>query len=213
MDYYDPNLPAYPPSASASASASGSTSMPRAARSASRSTYLDVEAGSSVSLGAYAGYTNGAGAASASPAAKKRGRPAKHRPSPSSLDPGSPYTANGHLGLGKGSGSGKGKGRLPGRHRKKPADAYCSFCLQTAERNKTGEPERMVSCHLCGRSGHPSCLNMKTARLKRMVFTYEWTCNECKICEFCSAKGDDVSRHGHFEPSAGAALRWARAER
>jgi hypothetical protein len=199
LDYYDPTVLAYPASASASMSASGSTSMPRAARSASRSTYLDVEGGSFMGAGVGGGYGPGHanGGGTSSPAVKKRGRPPKHRPSPSSLEPGSPYTANGHgglyPGLGKGFGSGKGKGGGPGRPRKQKADTNCSFCLQTAERNKAGEPERMVSCHLCGRSGHPSCLNMKTARLRRMVFTYEWTCNECKVCEICSAKGDDVS--------------------
>lgn len=31
-------------------------------------------------------------------------------------------------------------------------------------------------------------------RLKRKVLEYEWVCIECKTCEVCLVKGDDVSR-------------------
>ncbi|NWH91701.1 REQU protein, partial [Aegithalos caudatus] len=36
---------------------------------------------------------------------------------------------------------------------------YCDFCLGDSKINKkTGQPEELVSCSDCGRSGHPSCL-------------------------------------------------------
>lgn len=50
----------------------------------------------------------------------------------------------------------------------------------------------MVSCHLCGRSGHFSCLDMGSAELIRMVQSYDWTCIECKTCEKCEAKENEV---------------------
>ncbi|KAJ9110843.1 hypothetical protein QFC19_001352 [Naganishia cerealis] len=44
-------------------------------------------------------------------------------------------------------------------------DELCSFCQGTDESNKTGQAELMLTCERCGRSGHPSCLSMRTARL------------------------------------------------
>lgn len=71
-------------------------------------------------------------------------------------------------------------------------DKFCSFCAGTKKRNKLGEPEKMVSCSICRQSGHPTCLNMY-GRLAKTVFTYDWVCLNCKVCEFCAAKGNDVS--------------------
>jgi hypothetical protein len=71
-------------------------------------------------------------------------------------------------------------------------DVLCSFCRGTEASNKVGVPEQMVSCCRCGRSGHPKCLNMNTA-LTEKVLSYDWCCIECKTCEVCMSKGDDVS--------------------
>lgn len=72
-------------------------------------------------------------------------------------------------------------------------DPNCSFCYGTDKRNKQGVPERMVSCHRCGRCGHPSCLQMESPQLIETIFGYKWNCMECKACEVCQIKGDDVS--------------------
>ena len=72
-------------------------------------------------------------------------------------------------------------------------DQYCSFCAGTDDRNKQGQPEQMASCARCGRSGHPSCLNMQNSKLRAKVMTYDWCCIECKTCEVCAVKGEDVS--------------------
>ncbi|WVR09292.1 hypothetical protein IAU60_006357 [Kwoniella sp. DSM 27419] len=97
-------------------------------------------------------------------------------------------------------------------------DSYCSFCQGTDASNKRGDKERMVSCVMCGRSGHPSCLSMEHQSLRRKVMTYEWHCIECKTCAwFCpkcpqppppssSRKGKDrasVDAHAdHATPTA-----------
>ena len=39
--------------------------------------------------------------------------------------------------------------------------------------------------------GHPSCMQLK--RVADVVRTYPWKCIECKNCELCQEKGDDVS--------------------
>jgi histone acetyltransferase MYST4 len=56
----------------------------------------------------------------------------------------------------------------------------------------------MVGCHKCGRSGHPSCLEMNN-KLAKAVMLYKWSCLECKVCEACNSKGDDVSAMPAFE--------------
>lgn len=73
-----------------------------------------------------------------------------------------------------------------------PRDDYCSFCSGGISANKLGQPEPLVSCFKCGQSGHPSCCNMY-GRLAKVVFTYNWACMNCKVCEVCNQKGDDVS--------------------
>jgi hypothetical protein len=73
-------------------------------------------------------------------------------------------------------------------------DPYCSFCTGTKAANKLGRPENMVSCHLCGRSGHFSCLDMTSPDLISIVQSYAWTCIECKTCEECALKENEVSQ-------------------
>ena len=43
---------------------------------------------------------------------------------------------------------------------------------------QNGEPEELVSCSRCGRSGHPSCLQF-SPEMTAMVKTYPWLCLEC----------------------------------
>ncbi|WWD01998.1 hypothetical protein V865_000036 [Kwoniella europaea PYCC6329] len=83
---------------------------------------------------------------------------------------------------------GKGKGKQPAVFR----EPICSFCAGTDKINKLSRAERMVSCTLCGRSGHPSCLNMEEGGLITVkIQSYDWQCIECKVCESCKVKGDD----------------------
>jgi len=59
---------------------------------------------------------------------------------------------------------------------------YCDFCLGNQENNKkTGSAEELIGCAICGRSGHPTCLQF-TDNMKISVKKYPWQCIECKTC-------------------------------
>lgn len=79
-----------------------------------------------------------------------------------------------------------------GRRKKQTVNsAYCDFCLGDADENKkTGEPEELVSCADCGRSGHPSCLQF-TEIMTMNVKKYKWQCIECKSCHLCGTSDND----------------------
>ncbi|CCO28928.1 hypothetical protein BN14_02928 [Rhizoctonia solani AG-1 IB] len=59
------------------------------------------------------------------------------------------------------------------------------------------DSEKMASCAHCGRSGHPSC--MEIPQLGDIIRSYPWRCQECKECEICKAKGDDCDRGWHCD--------------
>ena len=71
--------------------------------------------------------------------------------------------------------------------------AICSFCLGTAERNRQAKREDLLSCHECGNSGHPSCLQYSPALVTR-IKAEPWLCLECKKCMICdrAANADDL---------------------
>lgn len=90
------------------------------------------------------------------------------------------------------------------RRRAQPRQRECGFCGE----KKTARTERMATCHECGRSGmaasisfasaslicvsaHPTCLQLGPS-IGELIQTYEWVCIECKKCEICLTKGDDV---------------------
>merc|ERR1711936_52924 len=71
------------------------------------------------------------------------------------------------------------------------ANNYCDFCLGDATENKkTMEPEVLVSCSDCGRSGHPTCLQF-TDNMIVSVKKYPWQCIECKSCGLCGTSDND----------------------
>ncbi|GAB1601024.1 zinc finger protein ubi-d4-like isoform X1 [Argonauta hians] len=68
---------------------------------------------------------------------------------------------------------------------------YCDFCLGDSQENKkTRQPEGLVSCSDCGRSGHPSCLQF-TPNMIISVKKYPWQCIECKSCGLCGTSDND----------------------
>ncbi|KDQ56969.1 hypothetical protein JAAARDRAFT_58448 [Jaapia argillacea MUCL 33604] len=78
----------------------------------------------------------------------------------------------------------------PVKKKRKPRrEEECSFCEGSDAKNRDGEPEVMVTCVECGRSGHPSCMNLRESA--DIVRSYPWKCIECKPCEICKEKGDD----------------------
>lgn len=82
---------------------------------------------------------------------------------------------------------------VPSSQRAEPMD-LCAFCQQPADRPKENTPKLLISCFECGSSGHPACLRWGRKPTKvRSALSYEWRCIECKKCEICCDKGDDVS--------------------
>ncbi|KAG1747116.1 uncharacterized protein EDB91DRAFT_1334870 [Suillus paluster] len=77
----------------------------------------------------------------------------------------------------------------PKRKRKPRRELECGFCQGDDKKNKQGEPEVMLTCEECGRSGHPSCLQL--GAIADTICSYPWKCMECKTCEICQEKGDD----------------------
>ncbi|CAD5234210.1 unnamed protein product [Bursaphelenchus xylophilus] len=68
----------------------------------------------------------------------------------------------------------------------------CDLCMGSKELNKkTNVPEELVSCHDCGRSAHPSCVNF-TPNMLVTTKKYGWQCIECKSCTFCGTSEDDA---------------------
>ncbi|GMS86796.1 hypothetical protein PENTCL1PPCAC_8971, partial [Pristionchus entomophagus] len=67
----------------------------------------------------------------------------------------------------------------------------CDFCDGTRlENKKTKQPEELVTCHDCGRSGHPSCLNF-TENMRLSTSKFGWQCIECKSCAICGTSDND----------------------
>ncbi|KAI0329070.1 hypothetical protein GY45DRAFT_920930 [Cubamyces sp. BRFM 1775] len=81
----------------------------------------------------------------------------------------------------------------PFKKRKRPParEEECGFCHGNDSRNKNGDPELMVSCVDCGRSGHPSCMGLDN--MGDAMRSYEWQCATCKSCSVCRRKGNEAS--------------------
>ncbi|XP_014669721.1 PREDICTED: histone acetyltransferase KAT7-like isoform X2 [Priapulus caudatus] len=81
---------------------------------------------------------------------------------------------------------------LRGRHQPLSfdPDPVCSFCLLTAEENKQGSPEDLISCARCGNSGHPSCFRF-SEKLTEKIRSYKWLCYKCKACEICDTSKNE----------------------
>ncbi|XP_061166136.1 zinc finger protein ubi-d4-like isoform X1 [Saccostrea echinata] len=90
------------------------------------------------------------------------------------------------------SGTASEKGGRSGMEKRDiSANNYCDFCLGDSEENKkSNQPEELVSCSDCGRSGHPTCLQF-TANMIISVKKYPWQCIECKSCGLCGTSDND----------------------
>ncbi|KAM5538485.1 hypothetical protein V8D89_007818 [Ganoderma adspersum] len=81
----------------------------------------------------------------------------------------------------------------PVKKRKRPVarEEECGFCSGNDSENRQGQPELMVSCVDCGRSGHPSCMDLDN--MGNAMRSYEWQCATCKSCNVCRRKGNEAS--------------------
>ncbi|CAJ0914180.1 unnamed protein product, partial [Mesorhabditis belari] len=66
----------------------------------------------------------------------------------------------------------------------------CDFCNGDRFKNAQGKAEDLVSCHDCGRSGHPSCLKF-TPNMQLSTTKFGWQCIECKSCAICGTSEND----------------------
>ena len=72
-----------------------------------------------------------------------------------------------------------------------PPSGYCDFCLGDSSFNKKSlQPEELIGCSECGRSGHPTCLQF-TDNMLVSVRKYPWQCIECKTCTLCGTSEND----------------------
>ncbi|XP_022251988.1 histone acetyltransferase KAT6A-like isoform X2 [Limulus polyphemus] len=72
-------------------------------------------------------------------------------------------------------------------HKKAVPIPICSFCRGTAESNREGVSEELISCADCGNSGHPNCLKYSPELTARVQNT-RWQCIECKTCKVCGSR-------------------------
>ncbi|TFK93998.1 hypothetical protein K466DRAFT_36586 [Polyporus arcularius HHB13444] len=81
----------------------------------------------------------------------------------------------------------------PLKKRKRPParEEECGFCSGNDSKNRDGQPELMVSCVDCGRSGHPSCMGLDN--MGDAMRNYEWQCATCKSCSVCRRRGNAAS--------------------
>lgn len=69
-------------------------------------------------------------------------------------------------------------------------DAKCRTCDGDRQKNKLGRPELLVHCASCGKSGHPSCLDL-TPDMIPHIRKYSWHCTDCKLCAQCNDTADE----------------------
>ncbi|XP_074657747.1 uncharacterized protein LOC141910814 [Tubulanus polymorphus] len=65
----------------------------------------------------------------------------------------------------------------------------CRLCFLTAECNRFGVVEQMLTCSDCQTEVHPTCMNY-SEDLARRARDSPWQCYDCKTCCICSEAGD-----------------------
>lgn len=69
-------------------------------------------------------------------------------------------------------------------------DAVCRVCSGDRLKNKLGNPEALVHCASCEKSGHLSCLDL-TVDMMPHIRKYSWHCTDCKLCAQCNDTADE----------------------
>ncbi|KAI5749385.1 hypothetical protein M8J76_006928 [Diaphorina citri] len=73
----------------------------------------------------------------------------------------------------------------------KKSVAVCSQCLGTAVNNKSGLPEELSSCSICGSSIHVSCVPNALELTSILEKGNVWCCEDCQQCNHCANSSDD----------------------
>ena len=61
----------------------------------------------------------------------------------------------------------------------------CRVCME-----KQRFSDDLIFCSKCKQGTHASCLKLPKATLKK-IRNYDWTCENCTVCEFCKVSGDE----------------------
>lgn len=66
---------------------------------------------------------------------------------------------------------------------------YCGMCGKSDKHDK----DELITCSVCGLSGHSKCLGCSEALLKRIKEFPKWECPNCKKCPLCGEHDDETN--------------------
>src|SRR5699024_4280368 len=65
----------------------------------------------------------------------------------------------------------------------------CGMCHKSDQ----GGRDELITCSVCGLSGHSKCLGCSDALLKRIKEFPNWECPNCKKCPLCGVHDDETN--------------------
>jgi len=65
-----------------------------------------------------------------------------------------------------------------------------NVCLECNNEQPEKRKTALVFCASCNSCHHSGCLKLPVKTAKK-IRTYDWRCNNCKICELCQQAGDE----------------------
>lgn len=66
---------------------------------------------------------------------------------------------------------------------------YCGMCGKSDKQ----ETDELITCSVCGLSGHSKCLGCSETLLKRIKEFPDWECPNCKKCPLCGEHDDEIN--------------------
>lgn len=77
-----------------------------------------------------------------------------------------------------------------GRDISKTGEMTCDFCTCTAQCNREGKQEPLLTCIDCSAKAHPSCMDY-SEELAERALNSPWQCMDCKTCCICEGAEND----------------------
>lgn len=81
--------------------------------------------------------------------------------------------------------------RLSSRDSSKSGEITCDFCNCTAQSNREGKEEPLLTCSDCSAKVHPSCMDY-SEELAERALNSPWQCMDCKTCCICESPDNDA---------------------
>ncbi|XP_060578958.1 uncharacterized protein LOC132735935 isoform X2 [Ruditapes philippinarum] len=72
----------------------------------------------------------------------------------------------------------------------KNGEITCDFCSCTAQSNREGKQEPLLTCKDCSAKVHPSCMDY-SEELAERALNSPWQCMDCKTCCICDGSEND----------------------